>query len=181
MLTMSCTGYQPVSWAVCRSRRSTRWRAAEPVSLPSVSVPPERCTAPRACADRISVSARAWRCTAAGTQASFHVVSDPILGHRDRRLRGVPTINAIILAGAEVVLLAPFDRPAAQALGVDLYALHRSADFCGVGRPARGFEHGFEHQSADPAFRELLGRISHISLFRFVDDLLVDGQVVLEQ
>src|ERR671931_1606230 len=117
MLTMSCTGYQPVSWVVCRSRRSTRWRAAKPVSLPSVSVPPERCTAPRACADRISVSARAWRRTAAGTQASFHVVSDPILGHRDRRLRGVPTINAIILAGGDEGVLAPFERPPAPGPG----------------------------------------------------------------
>src|SRR5262249_2596008 len=97
------------------------------------------------------------------------------------RFRGVPAIDAVILTCSEVVVLAPLDRPATQSLRIDFHVFHGRADLRGVGRPTAGLEHGFEYQSADPAFRHLLGRIAYVRFFRFLYDLLVDGQIVLKQ
>src|SRR5262249_56764320 len=116
------------------------------------------------------------RSTASGTRASLHVVGNPILGHRYRRFRRIPTIDAIILARAEVVLLTPFDGTATQALRVDLYVLHCGADFCGIGGPTRALWHGLHHPSPRPTFGPLLGRVAHIFFFFFVHHFLVGGQ-----
>src|SRR5262249_26776776 len=98
-------------------------------------------------------------------------------GHRYCGFRRIPTIDAIILARAEVVLLTPFDGTATQALRVDLYVLHCGADFCGIGGPNPALWAWFWHPSAHPPFAPSLGRLAHISFFCFVHDLLVDGQV----
>src|SRR3954447_4091796 len=70
--------------------------------------------------------------------SSLHIVGNPILCHGDRRFRGVPAVDAVILTCSEVVFLAPLDRSAAQVLRVDLHVLHCRADLRGVGRPATG-------------------------------------------
>src|SRR5262249_40863197 len=80
-------------------------------------------------------SARTLRRLGAGRRLP-DIVANPVLRHHDRRLPGVPAVDAIVLAGAEMIVLAPLDRPAAQSLGVDLHRFHRGADLGGVGRGA---------------------------------------------
>src|SRR5262245_57742144 len=111
MLTMSCTG-----------QRSFR----------RLKLCGESADAPRA----PPLQGGGERTEFAARSPSFHVVGHPVLGDGDRRFRGVPAVDAIVLAGAEMVVLAPLDRAAAQALGVDLHVLHRSADLSARGRPA---------------------------------------------
>src|SRR5262249_10740408 len=79
--------------------------------------------------------------------------------------RRIPTIDAIILARAEVVLLTPFDGTATQALRVDLYVLHCGADFCGIGGANRPFEAGFLHPPPPPTLRAPPRRMAPISFF----------------
>src|SRR5262245_48544760 len=88
----------------------------------------------------LSMRPSSWLC---GPLRSLHVESEPVLGADDTRFRSVPLVHAIELARAEVVVLGPFDRTAAQTFGVDLHGLHRGCDRCGRCGPAGGVERRF--------------------------------------
>src|SRR4029079_10681196 len=87
----------------------------------------------------------------------FHLVGKPVLDQRD--LCSVPTVDAIILLGAEMVVLGPFDRAAAQALEIDLEVLHRRLHLGGSGLRTSAPERRLDHHAGDPAFGHLIGRI----------------------
>ena len=92
----------------------------------------------------------------------------------------VPVVDPIVLPGAEVVVLGPFDRPAAQALEIDLQVLHRRQDLGRRRRPAGAFQRRLDHQAGDPALGQLLVRVC-AGLLRRIGDLFLDRQIVLEQ
>src|SRR5215471_5973397 len=79
------------------------------------------------CLERSRVCSAAQECCAApGTRgSSLHVIRHPVLRLHHGGLGRVPVIDAIVLATAEVVGLAPLDRAAAQALRIDLHGLER--------------------------------------------------------
>src|SRR5215510_9640797 len=64
----------------------------------------------------------------------FHHVVLPVLDARD--LAAVPLVDAVVELRAEVVVLGPHDRPAAQAFGIDREVLHRAAQLRAVGARA---------------------------------------------
>src|SRR5436305_7665344 len=57
---------------------------------------------------------RAARAALHPGHASFHIIGHPILGEHDGRFAGIPAIDPIILAAAEMIVLAPLDRSPTQ-------------------------------------------------------------------
>src|SRR5262245_45276571 len=110
--------------------------------------------------------------------ASLHVVRRPVLGDHDGGFRGVPAVDAIVLARTEMILPGPFDGAAAQALGVDLHGFQRAADLSRVGRPAGALERSLDDHAGNPALRHLVARIAGIGLPGRIRDLAMDRQVV---
>src|SRR5262249_58019133 len=124
----------------------------------------------------LAASDKRERTEFAPPSGSLYVISNPILSHRYRGFRRIPTIDAIILTRAEMVLLAPLDRPAAQALAIDLYILHCAADFRGIGGPTPALVVRFEHQAAGPPLGRLVVAEPYVSLFFFSHDLRFDAE-----
>src|SRR5262249_60234686 len=67
-------------------------------------------------------------------RGSLHRVVLPVLHARD--LVAVPLVDAVVELRAEVIILGPYDRPAAQAFGVDGQVLHRAAQLRAIGARA---------------------------------------------
>src|SRR6478672_3725253 len=101
---------------------------------------------------------------------SLHVVGLPVLDTRD--LAAVPFVDAVVQSGAEVIVLVPLDRAAAQAFGVDLEIFHGRADLGSVGRPACALKRRLDRHAANPAFGHSLRRIFRSGLFCRVFDFL---------
>ena len=88
---------------------------------------------------------------------------------------------AVVLPRAEVVVLGPLERPAAQPLEIHLELAHRRGDFRRGWRPAGVLERRLEHHADDIAFGEIGRRILDVATVRDRPDLGLDGQVVLEE
>src|SRR5688500_4852230 len=56
---------------------------------------------------------------------SLHIERRPVLDAYNLAACRVPLVDAVVLAGAKMVVLRPLERPPAQALEVDLQILHR--------------------------------------------------------
>src|SRR5215467_8162355 len=103
---------------------------------------------------------------------SLHIISEPVLDHRDPG--AVPPVHPIELPGAEMVVLGPLDRAAAQPLEVDVEVLQRGLHLGGARRSARALERGLDRHAGDPALRHLLGRVFAARGLGGVADLLLD-------
>src|SRR4051812_2956649 len=84
---------------------------------------------------------------------SLHIETGPVFDPRDGLLARIPVIDPVILLGAEVVVLRPHDRSAAQAFGVDGDVAHRVRDLLRRRRSLHFLEDGFQHHAGNPAFR----------------------------
>src|SRR5436190_1257512 len=104
-------------------------------------------------------------------RGSLHIVGLPVLYTRD--LGAVPLINAVVQPRAEVIVLVPLNRAAAQAFGVDLEIFHCRTHFGGIGWPARTLERCLDRHASDPAFGHGLRRIFRASLFGRIFDFLL--------
>src|SRR5262245_27261810 len=91
------------------------------------------------------VPERLRRGTRPPNQRLLYIESLPVLHLYDAALVAVPAVDAIVLVRAEVVLLGPLDRPAAQSFGVDLDVAHGCREFLSRSRPARGFQCRLDH------------------------------------
>src|SRR5215207_8994362 len=81
--------------------------------------------------------------------ASLHLEGGPVLDAHDRAAARIPLVDAVILARAEVVVLGPLDRTAAQALGVDLEVGHGGRELFGARRPARRLQRRLHDHAGD--------------------------------
>src|SRR5262245_60728359 len=85
---------------------------------------------------------------------SFHLELNPVLHADDGPFAGIPAVDAVVLACAEVVVLGPLDGAAAQALGVDLEVGHSRRQLL-ARRRTRRLQRRLDHHACDPAFRHL--------------------------
>src|ERR1700689_5124442 len=84
-----------------------------------------------------------------------NVYLKPIAQPHDALLVRIVAVEAIVLLGAEMVVGGPDQRPAAQALSVEIKRGHRRVDLFGVGRPAGLGENLLQYAAGNPTFGDI--------------------------